>query len=198
MELKVHGIYNKGMERSMRLHEIVPLTHANGPGARACIWVQGCSLACPGCFNPETHDFGTGLLRSVASIAEEICSLAGIEGVTISGGEPLQQPDALIGLLSLIREHGNLSVIIFSGFDKKELEKMPCLGELRQLVDAIVTGRYVEEKRLAEGLLGSSNQEILLFSERYSLNDFKPIPPAEVIINADGTITLSGVDPIKL
>lgn len=75
---------------------------------------------------------------------------------------------------------------------------MPCLGELRQLVDAIVTGRYVEEKRLAEGLLGSSNQEILLFSERYSLNDFKPIPPAEVIINADGTITLSGVDPIKL
>ena len=43
--------------RSLRLHRFIPRTEVEGPGARACVWVQGCHLACPGCFNPETHDY---------------------------------------------------------------------------------------------------------------------------------------------
>lgn len=186
------------MQASLRLHEIVPITRANGPGVRACIWVQGCSLACAGCFNPETHSFSSGSLRSVESIADEVCALKGIEGVTISGGEPLQQSDGLIALLKLIRLRSELSIVIFSGFSKTELQQMPCYSELTSNVDAIIAGRYVSELHSASALLGSSNQEILLFSQRYRLEDFAAVPPGEIIINPDGTVTISGVDPIKL
>ncbi len=186
------------METVLRLHEIVPLTFANGPGARACIWVQGCSLACPGCFNPQTHDFSAGDVRRVDWLVDQVLALKGIEGVTISGGEPFQQPEAILLLLKLLRSRSELSTIIFSGFDKSELERMACFEEVKVNVDAIIAGRYREEQRLASGLLGSANQEILLCSDRYCLDDFIAVPPAEVIIGADGSITISGVDPLRL
>ena len=186
------------MRASLRIHEIISPTCANGPGQRVCIWVQGCSLACPACFNPETHDFATGTVHEVETLAEQICSLDGIEGVTISGGEPLQQPSGVIALLKIIKSRSRLSSVIFSGFTKCELASMPCFAELQANVDVIVAGRYIEQQRTASGLLGSSNQEILFFSDRYSQDDFEPVPTSEVVIDADGTITISGVDPIKL
>lgn len=186
------------MEAALRLNEIVPLTYANGPGARACIWVQGCSLACPGCFNPQTHDFSLGSIRSVQSIVDELTAISEIEGVTISGGEPFQQAESLLALLKLLRLESELSTIIFSGFEKGELERMAGFDEIKEHVDAIIAGRYLQQKRLASGLLGSTNQEILLYSDRYSLDDFRNIPASEVIINADGSITVSGVDPVRL
>lgn len=183
---------------TLRVHDLVPFTKANGPGARACLWLQGCSLACPGCFNPETHDFAAGKARDCEELAREILALPNIEGVTVSGGEPLQQASGLMSLLEIIRSESNLSVIIFSGFHSTEIETMPCAAELKSLCDVVVAGRYMEQKHLGKGLLGSSNQQILLYSDRYSLLDFEDLPPSEVIIAEDGTIILSGVDPLSI
>ena len=181
----------------LQIHEIVPLSHVNGPGARACVWVQGCSLACPGCFNPQTHEFGIGKKIEAKELADQLLCLNGIEGITISGGEPLQQPEALMELLEQIKGRSGLSVIIFSGFDRQEIEKFPNAPRLFQLIDAIIAGRYKEEQRLGSGLRGSDNQEIILCTPKYKLADFDNIPPTELVINADGSITISGVDPPK-
>src|SRR5437868_145303 len=88
----------------LRLHEFLPESRANGPGVRAVVWVQGCSLGCPGCFNPETHPASGGRMASVDDLLREIAGLGdAIEGVTLSGGEPLQQRGAVVALLRRLR-----------------------------------------------------------------------------------------------
>lgn len=75
---------------TLRLHAFLPRSRANGPGWRSVVWVQGCSLGCPGCFNPQTHNREeVGEAVEVAEVMQRILA-AGTEGVTVSGGEPLQ------------------------------------------------------------------------------------------------------------
>lgn len=186
------------MSSLLRLHDIVPLSHVNGPGARFCIWLQGCSLACPGCFNPETHDFDHGKTVSPSELSRQVLSHENIEGITISGGEPLQQCDALLEFLKLIKAESRLTILIFSGFEEAEILRMPIFDELKSLCDVLIAGRYVESKKLGRGLLGSSNQEMLFFSSVYGPTDFQDIPETEIVINPDGSYSISGVDPLKL
>ncbi len=102
---------------ALNLHAFAAQSRANGPGVRAVVWFQGCTLGCKGCFNPQTHWTGAGKWQSVDAMADTIVDLApGIEGVTISGGEPFQQSAALCRLLGLIRRRSSLSVLVFSGY----------------------------------------------------------------------------------
>ena len=88
----------------LRIHAFEPFSRANGPGVRAAIWVQGCSLGCPGCFNPDTHPFAGGELLAVDDLFRRILALGdAIEGITVSGGEPLQQRRPLLALLQRVR-----------------------------------------------------------------------------------------------
>src|SRR3990172_12478082 len=95
------------------LHAFEPSSRANGPGLRAVLWTQGCSLGCPGCFNSETHDPGAGREVDVELLAGEIAGRHGIDGVSISGGEPLQQAEALCELLERLRPT-SLSILVRS------------------------------------------------------------------------------------
>src|SRR5258706_14960618 len=99
----------------VRIHATEARSRANGPGARFVVWMQGCTLGCPGCFNPTTHDAGGGREVDVADLAAELAATANIEGLTLSGGEPLQQPDAAAALLAAARALG-LSTLVFSGY----------------------------------------------------------------------------------
>ncbi len=183
----------------LEIHEIMPASLVNGPGIRFCIWLQGCSLACPGCFNPGTHEFGRGRKLDTEKLAGEILESASqIEGVTISGGEPLQQLDPVIELLKILKQRSNLSVVLFSGFDRNEISSMPRAEELMALTDAIIAGRYKENERLASGLLGSKNQEIVLCSQRYTMEQFKELAASELVIDLEGNISISGIDPLVL
>ncbi|MFH1265139.1 MAG: 4Fe-4S single cluster domain-containing protein, partial [Planctomycetota bacterium] len=81
----------------IRLHAFEPASRANGPGLRAVVWFQGCTLRCPGCFNPGTHNPLSGHESDTATLAAEILAIRRkIEGVSVSGGEPFQQPEALL------------------------------------------------------------------------------------------------------
>jgi anaerobic ribonucleoside-triphosphate reductase activating protein len=98
-----------------RLHALEPFSRANGPGLRAVVWFQGCTLGCPGCFNLATHDSQAGRHADTESLAAEILALGTrIEGISISGGEPFQQPEALLDLLSRLT-NSHLSRLVFSG-----------------------------------------------------------------------------------
>ncbi len=141
-----------------------------GPGCRLTIWMQGCSLHCPGCMVPETHDPKGGVEVSVKALFGWIeRELAGHEGLTIVGGEPLDQPKELLQLLKLVRSQTKLGVVVFTG--RNDPSVVPEWKSLKKLIDVVAVGPYVRAKAQA-GLLGSSNQCFVYLTKRYDAIDF--------------------------
>jgi anaerobic ribonucleoside-triphosphate reductase activating protein len=178
----------------IRVHAVELRSRANGPGARFVVWFQGCTLGCAGCFNPATHA-ATGKGIAVADLVAQIP--ADVEGISLSGGEPLQQPEAAAELLAAARARG-LSTLAFSGYTLEEIRALPHGPSVLAHLDVLVDGRYVAAKRLASGLRGSANQQIHLLTERYRRSDVEATPVAEIRIGPTGEVVLTGVDPLKL
>ncbi len=183
----------------LRVHHIEPASRVNGPGLRSVIWTQGCSLGCPGCFNPQTHSIQGGDEIAPRDLADKAIGYAhNIEGVTISGGEPLQQIRPLVEFLRILRPKSALSVILFSGFTWDEIQAMPLGREIPGLVDVLIAGRYIAAQNVGHNLTGSANKTFHFFSERYTIADFTDLPEAEIIILPDGGIISSGIAPLHL
>ena len=183
------------------IHAIEPRSRANGPGARFVVWFQGCTLGCPGCFNPATHASGGGPGVAIDELVGQLMRAAsppgGIEGLSLSGGEPLQQPDAARALLEAARALG-LSTLAFSGYTIEEIRELPGGPDVLARLDVLIDGRYLAGDRLATGLRGSANQRIQRLTERYSLADVEATPVAEIRIGPTGDVILTGVNPLKL
>lgn len=142
---------------------------ANGPGARATTWVQGCTRGCDGCFNPQFSDPDGGAVVSVAELAKEICATDGIEGVTFSGGEPFLQAPALAKLACAIRRERDFGVLCFTGFTLDELQASGLTGaqDLLAQIDILVDGAFVLAQAGSHLWRGSDNQRILFLTDRY-------------------------------
>jgi len=182
---------------NLRVHAVEPRSRANGPGARFVVWLQGCTLGCPGCFNPTTHDGAGGRDATVDELVAQLRATEGIAGLSLSGGEPLQQPEATLALLGAARELG-LSTLAFSGYTRAEIVEQPLGLAILAKLDVLIDGRYVAAHRLARGLRGSANQRIHLLTDRYSLADVEATPVAEIRISRGGEVVLTGVNPLKL
>ena len=183
-----------------RIHAFEPKSRANGPGARFVVWFQGCTLGCPGCFNPTTHDAGGGRAIALDELVAELTRTAragGLEGLSLSGGEPLQQPEAARVLLDAARALG-LSTLAFSGYAIDEIRALPGGPDVLARLDVLIDGRYIARERLATGLRGSANQRIQLLTDRYALADVEATPVAEIRIGPTGDVVLTGVDPLRL
>jgi anaerobic ribonucleoside-triphosphate reductase activating protein len=178
----------------IRVHAVELRSRANGPGARFVVWFQGCTLGCPGCFNPATHAV-TGKDIAVADLAAQIP--ADVEGISLSGGEPLQQSEAAVELLDAARARG-LSTLAFSGYTLDEIRALPRGPDVLARLDILIDGRYVAGSRLASGLRGSANQHIHLLTDRYERADVEATPVAEIRIGPTGEVVLTGVNPLKL
>ena len=183
---------------ALRLHQFLPASRANGPGVRAVLWTQGCTLGCPGCYNPDTHPFSGGELVAVDDLFRRLVALGdGIEGVTVSGGEPLQQRPALLALLSRLRAETRLSVLVFTGFTWEEVQRFPEAPALLGCVDVLIAGRYDRQQHLARDLRGSANKTVHFLTPRYGPADLAAVPPAEVVLTPDGEVLASGIDPLR-
>lgn len=177
---------------NLRLYMIMPSTSVLGPGKRFAIWVQGCNKRCNGCIAPDAWNVNGGYEKDVAELAEEIINTPDIEGITISGGEPFLQQDALCDLIKLVKEQKNLGIIVYTGMLYEEVAETV----LASVCDIIIDGEYVEEQNDNKSLRGSSNQRVIATSERYaevigslySQNGRK----VEMIVN-DGTSCLVGI-----
>lgn len=180
----------------LRLHAFERRSRANGPGARFVVWLQGCTLGCPGCFNPTTHDVGGGQEIEVVTLVEEM-QRSGSEGLSLSGGEPLQQPRATLALLVGARALG-MSTLAFSGYSIDEIRAQPDGPAVLAQLDVLIDGRYIAGARLATGLRGSANQGIQLLTPRYTVADIEATPTGEIRISPTGEVVLTGVDPLKL
>lgn len=172
---------------TVRVAMVVPRTEAEGPGARYAVWVQGCPLRCPGCCNPEMLEFAGGEARDPKDMVEEACA-AGVEGVSLLGGEPFAHADGLAALAEGARARG-LSVMIYSGYTLAELRALPGDGPRRLLAatDLLVDGRFEAARRSQRRrFIGSDNQELHFLTDRYRPDDPRLAGPNTVELRLRG------------
>ena len=127
----------------------------------------------------------------VRELSETILATTGIEGVTLTGGEPFEQSAELLPLVLGVRDAG-LSVVAFTGFEIEELRTRP-RSALLGACDIVITGRYVRTERSAGlALRGSANQTVHFLTDRYGPDSLSDAAVCEVHIGADGGLTLTG------
>lgn len=176
-----------------RVHAVLPRSVANGPGERFTIWSQGCALACPGCFNPETHPTADGAVRTVGDLVDSVLNEPGIEGVTLTGGEPLEQAGAVAAFCEEVRNRSNLGIIVLTGFTRAEIEADPDRARATARTDLVIAGRYNQRLTKATGLRGSANKVYWDLTGRYHPSELSGLPDLEVHIGDDGMVTVTGM-----
>ncbi len=147
----------------IRLAGIVPESIVDGPGYRLAVFVQGCPHACPGCHNPKTHDFAGGYLSDTAEVIAKMGANPLVRGVTLSGGEPMMQAEALCEIAAAAKENG-MNVWCYTGFTLEALkrENNPWRMRLLEFVDVLVDGPYIAHERSLDLLYcGSRNQRLI-------------------------------------
>ena len=143
-----------------------------GPGRRIGVWFQGCGIGCPGCASRDTWDPEGGRSVEVDELVEWCRSAGsgGFDGVTISGGEPFEQPEALAALLEGLeawrRERADdwFDLLCYSGFRLPRLRAD--FPDLLAGLDGLVAGPFVAGANGESSWLGSANQELVGLSER--------------------------------
>lgn len=143
---------------------------ALGYGQRIAIWVQGCSLHCQGCISRDTWEHGHGEI-ALADLTSNLARwLANADGLTVSGGEPFEQPAALVELLHWWRQHHTGDILVFSGYSWEHLKHRH--ADVLQLIDVLISDPYQAEAGHSLALRGSDNQRLHLLTElarsRYS------------------------------
>lgn len=133
----------------------------DGPGVRYAIFFQGCEHACKGCHNPDTWDPRGGCEADTEALAESILNDKYIDGVTISGGDPFLQPDALKDLLERLEQ--KMNVWVYTGFTFEQVwfahrnsKRYPL-----HLIDVLVDGKFEESRKGNDLYRGSSNQRLI-------------------------------------
>jgi len=205
----------------MKIHGIQHGSRVNGPELRSVVWTQGCSLACPGCWNPATHSFDAGTEYTPEDLARKILNecAVGTKGLTISGGEPMQQADRLLDFMREVKAYRpDWSIGLFAGYTLPELifgdfrvmsraytakYRQLLWHSIRRQLDFATVGRYDRTKPIDPAsdtlldnradlrLVSSTNQSVELFSTRYTLADF-PSLSVEYSIDANGLFQVTG------
>lgn len=143
---------------------LVDNEHLYGPGKRLLIYLKGCSIHCEGCINPHLWPFDGGKPLSRETIIKYL-NQNELDGVTLHGGEPLDQADELLTLVKKIKEIGK-TVILFTGYNKKELSGNKL--KIWNLADIVVAGRFQLKKRnVYLQFRGSTNQRVYTHKGKY-------------------------------
>lgn len=175
-------------------------SRANGPGVRAVIWVQGCTIGCRGCYSASTHPHEASSLHRPSEIAEWLQSIPDIEGVTFSGGEPFEQAAAVLETTNSIRKNmgSDFSVFVYTGYEIEFLRKSNDrnVHDLLNAIDILSAGPF-DYKLRDETLLwrGSSNQSLHFLSNRYNafqIEEWSKISPLEEITLRSDSIDFTG------
>ena len=167
------------------------LSKVNGPGLRFVLWTQGCSKGCSECFNPETWSNAIYKELSPIQIFELIKNFE-VDGITISGGDPLEQENELLELLMLLSSiRLSKGVILFSGFTRAEISSNIIREKCLSYIDVLIDGRYEKNLKVDFSLRGSSNQEFYFFSDKISSDEL--CFDQEIEISAlEGDIMMTG------
>lgn len=147
----------------IRIFGTVEDSIVDGPGLRYSVFVQGCPHHCPGCHNPESHDFAGGRLTDTDTLTQPFRTNPLLDGLTLSGGEPMCQPEACRALAEAAHV-AHLNVWCYTGFTWEALqaEGDPARMALLQAVDVLVDGPFrLAERSLELKYCGSRNQRLI-------------------------------------
>lgn len=174
----------------VRVHKILKKTKVEGPGTRYCIWFQGCSRHCKGCWAKATWAPDGGKELDAEDVLKDILATKGIEGVTFLGGEPFEQPQALEYLAREVKEAG-LSVVCFTGGKLEDIKNR----EILNYIDLLIDGEYKEEEQdFSRPWVGSKNQRYHFLTDRYNekiLTEYHN--KIEINIQKNGLIFINGM-----
>lgn len=167
----------------LRISDIVYPVTALGYGTRLGIWVQGCTIGCDGCMSRDTWDVHGGRWLDVSEVLDTVASLDGqLDGVTVSGGEPFQQPAAVKELLEGLHhwrstQNRGVDFLCFSGYTARHLSRAH--HDLVEMFDLVVAGPYRRSEPSNRPLCGSDNQSVIpvttLGQARYASLDDRPL-----------------------
>lgn len=153
----------------------------NGPGVRYVLFLQGCPHHCPGCQNPETWDISTGKMMETEDIVNDILSTEFIDGVTLSGGDPLYQAEAVTEILKVLKARG-IDVWSYTGWTFEAIidgKAGNCAIQALQYIDVLVDGPFVL-KLLSDKCIyrGSTNQRLI--DVKKSLTEGKAVELSQI------------------
>ncbi len=164
----------------INIHSTIQNSRVNGPGDRFVIWTQGCRKMCKGCYNPETWSHYRNDLINIEDLISRVRE-SGCSGVTITGGDPFEQPkellELLIGLEELDLPRG---IIVFSGYSIDEIRGDETMSKCLEYLDVLIDGRYIESERIYNGLAGSSNQNFHIFTDKISSDELNMDQEVEI------------------
>jgi anaerobic ribonucleoside-triphosphate reductase activating protein len=182
----------------------VPGTEVEGPGRRAALWVQGCSVHCPGCFNPHLWTTRGGEREATDQAAERFVAdavAASSEGLTLLGGEPFDQAEASAVVAEAFRSAG-LTVMTFTGYRLESLREWSTerddIARLLAATDLLADGPYLADRLdTRRPWVGSTNQGLRALTEAYaevvrSIDETGASDGIEVRISRDGLVEVNG------
>lgn len=167
-----------------------------GPGIRDAIWTQGCSICCIGCANQSYWPHEQRVLLSVERLKRHFKSRIGkIDGISILGGEPTEQIEAVTALLREVKQL-ELTTVVFTGLLLEELQKGDRFFRLLKYTDLLIDGPFVKES--ADASLhwrGSTNQRLILLKNPWNVTNIENLYPdtnGEILISGN-RVTLHGI-----
>lgn len=189
-------------DKGLRVSGFADRSRVNGPGLRTVLWVQGCDLGCPGCFNPGTHA-ADGPADAIAGWVARVLAARtpAHTGFTLSGGEPFQQAEAAATLLRAVRlAWPEASFMAYSGYSLAELRgpeaPVGADGLLAQL-DLLVDGRFaVKQSAAPRPFRASENQRFWVLGRPPA--DWSTPATAEIQVTERGEVLLSGLPDAAL
>lgn len=184
-----------GFGIQINLAGYIPRSSVNGPGIRCVLWVQGCPIHCPGCFNQDLWAFRERTLVDPAAAAERICTIRDIDGVTFSGGEPFAQAGALAELAGILQDEGK-SVVTYTGFSYSDLRRKdrPSWNTLLAATDLLIAGPYTGGDG-AHACGDLTHKEMIPLNGRGHALHGAAIPQGEAmefVVQVDGTVIATG------
>lgn len=170
-------------------------SHVNGPGRRAAVWVQGCTIRCPCCCNPELQPHEARHLVDPVRFAEaliEAINENGLDGLTISGGEPFQQASALSELTRNVKKAG-ISIVCFTGYRKDDIlySRNASVRNLLNDIDLLIAGPYLDKIKGIRSWCDCPDKDLILLTSRYSREDFTFGDNEEAVLS-EGSYQISG------
>ena len=151
----------------LKINNYISESYVDGPGIRFTVFTQGCIHNCPGCHNPQTHDFNKGVYFDNEKIVELMNKNPLIEGLTLSGGDPLMQIDECLDLAKMVKNQDkNYDIVLYTGYTFEQIIEMgkynDNLMELLKYIDYLIDGPFILKLRDLElNYCGSSNQRVI-------------------------------------
>lgn len=166
-----------------------------GPGKKLAVWFQGCARKCEECISPEFQSYKGGRQMVIDDFLEAY-QREKPEGLIISGGEPFDQPEALLYLVKKFEDIYGEDILIYTGYRLADLQQNDICRQILKSTAVLIDGRYEPSGNTGIGLAGSSNQKIHIFKKHEvykGANEWKR--KVMCILKENGDIWMIGVPP---